>query len=76
MQIMDLKRFQAYPKWAQDALVKTGKELFDISYELDKNFNESKSVRRSRSAAVPRFTSRLKRKWIFGARRRSARGRR
>ena len=41
MQIMDLKRFQKYPKWAQDALVKTGKELFDISYELDKNFNES-----------------------------------
>lgn len=42
MQIMDLKKFQKYPKWAQDALVKTGKELFDISYELDKNFNESK----------------------------------
>lgn len=42
MQIMDFKRFQKYPKWVQDTLVKTGNELFDISYELDKNINQSK----------------------------------
>ena len=41
MQLMDLKRFQKYPQWAQDAIARTGRELFDISYELDKNFNES-----------------------------------